>query len=130
MKRKEGELLSRGDANPAPKKRRRTKAFQMCMMIDNMLKVSCDTNLAAFAIPKDKDGRYLGDPFLWPSLSMSPDSGADMVACDAFLSYERDINFQCDFDLSHSLNNASKGALRTPLAVETSGPALFGDRIG
>ncbi|CAK0815094.1 unnamed protein product [Prorocentrum cordatum] len=60
----------------------------------------------------DEKGEPTGDPFDWRLLCISPDMGPDMVATDAFLSYEKNINLQCDYDQSHTLNNASKGALR------------------
>eukprot|EP00959_Pyramimonas_sp_CCMP1952_P454394 9469829-Pyramimonas_sp.AAC.1 len=83
------------------------------MMTDNMLRVSCGFMLHDFQVQVDEKGEPTGDPFDWRLLCISPDMGPDILATDAFLSYEKNINLQCDYDQSHTLNNASKGALRT-----------------
>eukprot|EP00959_Pyramimonas_sp_CCMP1952_P230673 4822587-Pyramimonas_sp.AAC.1 len=60
----------------------------MVMMLDNILRGSCGTQLSNFKIPRSADtGRYLGDPFLWPLLTLSPDAGPDMSCLDHWLSY-------------------------------------------
>ncbi len=49
------------------------------MQIDNCLRTSSDLRLCDFIVPKTAEGKYAGDPFLWPSLSLATDSGPDCV---------------------------------------------------
>lgn len=67
------------EAAPPPRKRRRVKTFVTVMQIDNCLRTSSDLRLCDFIVPKTAEGKYAGDPFLWPSLSLATDSGPDCV---------------------------------------------------
>ena len=86
-------------------KRRRTKAFQCCMQLNNMLKKSCNIGLSKFKFP-------LTDPFKGYHLSLSPDMGADMVAMWHFLAYKCNLNISADWDIDHGCSNAGKQALK------------------
>ena len=115
MKRKIGASLEAArDEEPAPKKRKRTKTYVMLHCLNNMLKQSSGKQLSDFRPPTDDDNNFTTDPFSWNLLCLAPDMGPDML-CGAYaLLYraESKLNFQVDFDISHSLNNAAKCALR------------------
>ncbi len=117
MKRKLGKVVGGGDENPAPKKRQRLKTFQMCMMVDNILRHSCKQSLAKYQVKKNEAGEFIGNPFAWSHLSLACDMGPDMVASEHFLAYQLQINLSANWDLSHAPNNSSKplcGALFSP----------------
>ena len=86
-------------------KRRRTKAFQAVMQLNNMLRKSCDIGLSKFKFPET-------DPFEGYHLSLCPDMGADMVAMWHFLAYKCNLNITADWDLDHGASNAGKQALK------------------
>ena len=97
---------------PTTIKRRRCKSYQMILQIHNILK-GLGKSIANFYIPRGDDGNYsIADPFAWPTLSLSPDRGADMVCCDHFLAYEAQINLSTDYDPSHDGKNVGKGTLK------------------
>ncbi len=87
----------------------------MCHVLNNMLWQSCNMKLSDFMPPRSPEGVLTGDAFPWRHLALAPDSGPDMLAMDHFLAYEVGLNIQTEFDPSHYLNNASKGALRQAL---------------
>ena len=96
VKRKLGDILQDGnDKGSAIKRRKRVKSFQMVMMLDNLLRGTCGSQLSKFKIPRSEStGKYVGDPFKWPLLTISSDAGPDMTCLDHFLSYGvKDINF-------------------------------------
>lgn len=98
-------------APPRAPKRRRLKSYVTLMQIDNMLRGNADKCLADFHIAPGPTG-CLPDPFTWPSLNLSPDSGPDMVCLAHFLAYAKGLNINADFDLCHSSSNSAKNALK------------------
>ena len=97
---------------PRVAKRRRVKSFLTGMQIDNMLRGSTDTTLADYVIQPDASGS-LPSPWVWRSLNLSPDMGPDMVCLYHFLAYDKLLNINADFDLSHASQNSSKAALKS-----------------
>ncbi len=95
-----------------PAKRRRTKAYQATMMLDNLLKHSTGFPLSHFRVQNAPDGQWAGDPWTWPLLTLAPDSGPDNVAMEHFLTCEVGSNIETTWDWSHSLNSAVKCALK------------------
>ncbi len=113
VKRKLSGELEKTTEKP-PKKRRRLKTYSTIMSIDSMLRGTCCTQLSNFIVPKTPEGEFCADsdPFTWPVLSVATDSGPDCTAAAHFLLYSRGCCLQWEFDLSHSLNNATKLALK------------------
>ncbi len=78
-KRKLGDMSDAATAAPPRRKRRRTKSFVTVMQIDHMLHMMSDRRLSYYSVEYDDEGRLLGDPWTLPGLSLSTDSGPDMV---------------------------------------------------
>ena len=112
VKRKRGlDTKEGGGAPPMPKKRRRVKTVQSIMMLDNILRHTCSSQLSKFKVPRGPDDVGMGDPFSWPLLNLSTDQGPDCVAGD-MMSYKLQLNLNVDYDWSRLLQNAAKQALR------------------
>ncbi len=116
VKRKLTGVVDKRDA-PAPKRRKRCKTYCLLMAINNMLKGAGLSGLSHFMIKLNADGTLQGDPFQMNCLAMATDSGPDCVAACHFLQYHRPCNVIWDWDLSHSINNGCKLALKCPLLV-------------
>ena len=125
MKRKMGEALGASEG-PRPRQRKRAKTYQTVMHVNNMLLGAADVRLAHFKPRVNDEGEFMDCPFTLPSLSISPDAGPDNMCMMHFLGYKAGLNVTFDFDLSHSLQNASKQAPRSSfflrLALELQGP--------
>lgn len=76
-----------------------------------MLRGTAQTCLADFQVLPGADGS-LPNPYDWRSLNLATDMGPDMVCMVHYLSYEKQVNLNADWDLSHSSSNAAKNALK------------------
>ena len=90
-------------------KRRRLKSYSKVMQLENMLK-PFQRSLSDYTIPME-DGKPLS-LFHWPSLSLCPDRGPDMICSSSFLQYGAKLNVSFDFDPSHDSKNVAKNALK------------------
>eukprot|EP00959_Pyramimonas_sp_CCMP1952_P365588 7656752-Pyramimonas_sp.AAC.1 len=82
------------------------------MHVHNMLVGSCGKSLSDYAVKYNPDGTPAACPYTWPHLNLACDQGPDNVCMDGFLANKVKLNIDIDWDVSHALNNASKGALR------------------
>eukprot|EP00959_Pyramimonas_sp_CCMP1952_P281073 5875349-Pyramimonas_sp.AAC.1 len=89
-----------------------------------MLVGSAGCQLSKYVVPRDDLGQLAGDPYLWPVLNLATDQGPDMTCLDHYPSYEKSLSLHVDYDISHSLNNTTKAALRH------SGHEMVGRRRG
>ena len=135
-KRKFG-LASKADSIWKPKKRRRVKAYQTIMQINNMLKVSANVSLAFFARKPNYDvaSECPASAFDWEHLDLAPDMGPDMICAEHALTYHKKLNVTANWDIDHCTSNTGKQALKksglwaTAILVASANNAMYGSAL-
>ena len=83
------------------------------MQLNNFLiQMGIDEVLSHFLVRRNEDGSFVKDPFEWNGLTVAPDQGPDGMCLDGWAAYEKDLNYQSEWDPRHGSNNSSKHALK------------------
>lgn len=94
-----------------PRKKRRCKSYEMLCSMQNALSQTCGFGLEKFVVRADSD--LFQRPFDWPSASCACDQGPDMVCGLNFAQYQKQLNLDSCWDLSHGCWNDTRKALKS-----------------
>ena len=111
-------------------KRRRLKTFQCIMQLNNMLELSAGVSLSHF-LP----GESCESAYDQPHLDLCPDMGPDMVCLDHALTYYKQLNITCHYDIDHATSNTGKCALKqsglwsTAILMASANNCVYGSAL-